>query len=424
MRERHPRSFDALIWPVVILGDTLVLLSFVASGFLVVHRLAGQHGDLAIVGAGFAGVYVLVVHWAAWLGTRLGFKRVAVAGGAVLIVAPLVMSQATGLWGVVAGMGLIGVGGGMMWPNLEAELSRGRQGPLLRRRLSMFNTMWCVGTLVGPLLCGWLYPSEAVVKAAGGGEAINVAYYVAAGLAVVMVALLVLWRARLPSAQEVERDLHTEEPVDPVKLRAFLLMSYVANLMCYVVLGVLRQLYESLADHQWHGQGAAQIHSWLLVLLAGTSAATFAALYFAQRWPYRLKRYMLYQALMVGGLMLVATTGNIALAMVGFAAVGVASSFFYSGSLFYSIEGREESKHMAGWHEMIVGLGNLGGLLLAGNVPALLAALGVSNEEWLIRSPYLVVTGLFAAAAVVQLGIYGWLRPRFGQVAAGRTGGG
>ena len=200
---------------------------------------------------------------------------------------------------------------------------------------------------------------------------------------------------------------------DPVTLRAFLMMSYVANLMCYVVLGVLRQLYEALADFQWHGRGAAQIHSWLLVLLAGASCTTYAVLYFAHRWPYRLKRYVLYQAIMVCGLVLIATTGSVPLVAGGFALVGVATSFFYSGSLFYSIEGRAESKHMAGWHEMIIGMGNLGGLLLAGNVPTLLRSMGMTSNEWLIRSPYLVVAGLFAAGGALQLAIYAWHRRRF-----------
>ena len=413
MRDKFPRFFDALIWPAVILGDALILLCFVAGQFLVVQVFQGRQEDLAITGGAFGAVYVLVVHGGAWMGTRFGFRRMAVIGAAVTVAAPLVLSQAGGLWGVAAGIGVIGLGGGMMWPNIEAELARGRQGSALRKRLSLFNTMWCLGTLVGPLLASWLYPRESVIASALGRQAINVAFYWAASMSAAMAVLLALWRTRIPPPEEDRAERLSETPRDPAKLRAFLLMSYVANLLCYVVLGVLRQLYEALADFQWHGQGAAQIHSWLLVLLAGASAATFAVLYFAHRWPYRLKRYITFQAVCICGLVLIAVTGSIPLVATGFVLVGVATSFFYSGSLFYSVEGRDESKHMAGWHEMIVGLGNLAGLLLAGNVPMLLGKMGVRDEEWLVRSPYLVVAGLFAASAVFQLAIYAWHKPKF-----------
>ena len=445
MRERYPRFLDALIWPAVILGDALILLCFIAGQFLVVQMFHGRQEDLAITGGAFGAVYVLVVHWGAWMGTRVGFKRMVVAGAVITIIAPLVLAQASGLWGVAAGTGLIGLGGGIMWPNVEAELARGRQGAALRKRFSFFNTMWCLGTLAGPLLSRWVYPVESVVGSAGGRQAVNAAFYWSSAMAVGVAVLMALWRTRIPPAGEVHAEhlseagracnlLHAESaaesrprvqqvsspndapdepPRDPARLRAFLLMSYVANLMCYVVLGVLRQLYEALANHQWKGREAAHIHAWMLVLLAGASCAMFAVLYFAHRWPYRIKRYVFWQAVMVCGLMAIATTGNIPLVAAGFILVGVATSFFYSGSLFYSIEGRAESKHMAGWHEMIIGLGNLAGLLLAGNVPALLGKMGVRDEEWLIRSPYLVVAGLFAAGAAVQLAIYARHRPRF-----------
>lgn len=419
MRDMDSRVRDALIWPAVILGDALIMLCFIASGFLVVQVLGGSHGDLALAGGGFGAVYVLVVHFGAWLGTRLGFRRTAIAGSVITVAAPLAFALASSVWGVGVGMGLLGLGGGIMWPNIEAELARGRRGAALRKRFSFFNTMWCFGTLVGPLLAGLIYPDESAIRSPGGRAAVNVAYFWSAGLAVGVVALLLLWRVRIPAGQETLSADHREAPPDPVKLRAFLLMSYVANLFCYIVLAVLRQLYEALADYQWKGRDPARIHSLLLVLLAGASCATFAALYFAHRWPYRIRRYVFWQAVMVGGLVLLATTASVPVAAAGFITVGVATSFFYSGSLFYSVEGRDESKHMAGWHEMIIGLGNLGGLLLAGSVPSLLRAAGIAEEKWLNRSPYLLAAALFAVGAAVQIGIYAWHRKGFAVEFAG-----
>jgi len=322
------------------------------------------------------------------------------------------MSLSASMAALAACAGLLGVAGGAMWPNIEAELARGRQGPSLRRRLSVFNVTWSLGTLAGPLLSGWLYPPESVVYSAAGRDAINRVFFVSAGLAVAMAVLLAAWRPHIPSV-EGSCGVEEEPPHDPGLLRAFLRMSYVANLLCYVVLGVLRQLYEALADHLWHGSGPAQIHSGLLAVLAAASTATFAVLAVAHRWPCRIRRFVLFQILMVAGLALIAGTSAVWLAAAGFAMVGVAAGFFYSGSIYYSLQGRQGARHLAGWHEAVIGLGKLGGILL-GLAPALLARLGMRSEEFLVRSPYVVLVCLAVAASCVQLCIYRRSRLRGG----------
>ncbi len=413
MRERFPRFFDATIWAAVILADAALLLGGVAAGFLVLQKLGGNYADLALVGAAGSLAYALASPLSARLGPRFGLRRMTVTGAALYATASLLMSLSGSVVQVIGASALTGLAGAMLWPNVEAELARGRQGPLLRRRLSIFNTMWCAGATFGPFLGSFIYPSDLVAAGPDGRAAINLVFYAAAALALGTLLFLLLWRSAQPAAAEVRRHIAAETPRDPARLRAFLLMAYVGNFMCYVVIAVLRNLYQKLASQQWADQEPARKDFVLLTALGLASTLMFLAMFFAHRWPYRLKRHIFAQLALVAAVAVVALTGSFWVSVAAFLVIGVASSFIYSGSLFYSIEGTTESSHMAGWHECVLGLGGVCGLLFSGFSPSLLRHLGVESDYWLVRTPYLVAAGIFALGIVVQLAIYQRHRPQF-----------
>jgi MFS family permease len=417
MRAKYPRFFDGLVWPAVILGDAVLLLNAPTTSFLAIQKMGAKHHDLAIISAAGSLVYALCCPIAAAIGARVGKRRMFLAGMVVYATWGLALSQAGSIAQLALCQAYMGLGGAILWPNLEAELSRGREGPLLRKRLSIFNAMWCVGTVLGPFAGIWLYPKQAVALGAGGRAAINTAYYASVLLGASALTLLWLWRVRIPEPREAASEAGYEAPHDPARLKAFRMMAYVGNFMCYMVLGVLRNLYEALAKHQWAHQEAATIYFWLLVDLAASGTAMFVALYFLHRWSYRLKRHLGSQAAMGAAMLLVALSSNVAWLALAFMVIGLASSFTYSGSLFYSIEGKDESSHMAGWHEAVLGAGGACGLLVSGFMPMLMERFGV-GEYWLMRSPYLLTTALFAVGIVVQASIYLSHRPKFTPAAA------
>lgn len=415
MRDRYPRLFDALVFLAVLLGDATMLLIFTASGFLALWRFNASQADLAYVGAAYWLLYAPLSPLWARLGGRVGAHKVVIISALGVLAATLLLPLVTGLWQLVAAIALLGVAASAMWPNIEAELARGREGPLLRRRLTVFNVMWTCGLLVGPLLGMLIYPEEKEARGPGGRDLINVAFHTASLLAVGMVLGLLAWRPRVPNAAEVQLHLQGDGGRDPVRLRTFWLMAFVANFMCFVVLGVVRHLYENLAAHQWAGQQEAsrRLHA-LLAIMAAAGAVTYAVLYFAHRWHYRLKRHLFWQVALAGGLLLVALAGaDLLWSVVGFIIIGVGASFIYSASLFYSMEGKDETSHMAGWHEAVLAGGSLFGLLLTGHVPDLLSALGVENEYWQVRSPYLAAAVIFALGIAVQWAIHAAHRRRF-----------
>jgi MFS family permease len=406
VRERYPRLFDALVWPAVIVGDAALLLNLVAVSFMAVQRLGADHSRLAWLGVTSGTTYALTCPLLARVGARLGLKRSAVAGAALYVLWSLLLTQAQSIGQLAACYAVAGLGGALLWPNLEALLAQGWQGPLLRKRLSIFNTMWCAGTVLGPLFCLWFYPKEPAALGEGGRAAINTLFYISAALAGAMALFLIPWRSRAPQPAEAAAHEGDDGPCDPVRLRTFRLMSYMANFMCYVVLAVLRQLFEALANEQWAGQDPVARHCWLLVLLAAPSTAAFVVMYYAHRWSYRLKRHLAAQGLLAAAMVLVALSGNVYWLAVSFVVIGVTTSLIYSGSLFYSVEGQSASSHMAGWHEAVLGAGGACGLLLSGQIPWLLARLGVESQYWLMRSPYLLAAGVFVLGILLQLAVY------------------
>jgi MFS family permease len=415
MRDRYPRLLDSFVFLGVLLGDATMLLIFTASGFLALWCFDATNAELAYVGAAYWLFYAPLSPLWARLGGRIGPHRMAVIAGAGVLLATLLLPWVRSVWELVAAIVLLGVAASAMWPNIEAELARGREGPLLRRRLTVFNVMWTLGLLVGPLLGMWIYPEEAEARGPDGRQLVNLAFYTASILAAGMLACLAAWRPRVPPAAEVQHHLRQDGGRDPVQLRAFWLMAFVANFMCYVVLGVVRHLYENLASHQWADQqeASARLHA-LLAIMAAAGAITYGVLYFAHRWHYRLKRHLAWQAILAGGLLLVALAGaDLVRSVVGFIIIGIGTSFIYSASLFYSMEGKDQSSHMAGWHEAVLAAGSLFGLLLTGHVPELLALCGVTDEDVLVRSPYVAAVVIFAIGIVVQWAIHAAHRPRF-----------
>ena len=274
--------------------------------------------------------------------------------------------------------------------------------------------MWNSGLILGPLLGMWVFPEKQAALGPGGRTLVNAGFLAAAVLAAGLLVCLALWRPAVTGAAQGRREADSDGPADPLRLRAFWLMAFIGNFMCYVVIGVLRHLYEELATHQWADvQAAAARHHALLAAMAAAGVLTYAVLYFAHRWHYRLVRHLAWQAALTGGLLLVALTGSVAWSAVGFIAIGCGTAFVYSGSLFYSVEGRDETTHMAGWHEAVLGAGSVVGLFLAGHAPKLLEAFGVAQPYWLIRSPYVTAAGLFAVGILVQLGVYAHHARRF-----------
>lgn len=418
MVERHPRFFDFLVWPAVALSQVALLICVPTLSFLALYQFRATELDLGLIGAAGAGACAVACPVGAWLGRRFRRRGLMVAGSLIYATWPLMLSLTGSVGHLVLTQIYQGLGSAALWPNLEAELARGRGGPLLRKRLSIFNFTWCAGTAVGPLLGALFHPDVSLARTEAGRQALNLPFYAALVPGILMVVLIALWRIRVPSPGEAAVQGPAEAPHDPVRLRAFRLMAYVANFTCYIAMGVLRSLYEALAADQWAEENPVAICFWLLAAMAVAGTATFAVMYFAHGWAYRLKRYGLFLAAVVASLVVIALSRDVAWAAAGFVVFGVATAFIYSGSLYYSVEGQGDANHMAGWHEAIIAAGMAGGLLMSGLAPGVLKWLSVGTRYWQIRSPYLLAGLLFAVGIVVQVVLFVRLHRRLARRSA------
>lgn len=113
---------------------------------------------LAITGAYGGGVY-LSQPAGAWLADRVIPARTMVyAGGAIIMVGHIVLAVTPGLAGLFAGLGLIVVGTGALFPNILAMLNLLYEGHSEKRDLgfTLYYSGILVGSLLGPLVTGFL----------------------------------------------------------------------------------------------------------------------------------------------------------------------------------------------------------------------------------------------------------------------------
>ena len=144
---------------------------------MAVERMTGTQGDLAFASQLY-GLYgaltYLVLPLGGWIADRSGRRRTAMYGGALLMALGL-FALASRTW-ALAGLGLLIAGIGLLKGNLAAEVGalRGKAGGdrLFAAYLACLNG----GTLLGPLIGGWLalrfgFAAAFVAMAAGVGVA-------------------------------------------------------------------------------------------------------------------------------------------------------------------------------------------------------------------------------------------------------------
>lgn len=409
--ERIAKWQDGLVWPAVALSQLMLLAVLPTINVMAIYQFNATVEDVGVLFAVSSLVAAFSCPFGGWLSRRVSRRRLILLGSVMYVAWPVLVSLSESLVHLGLCQVFLGLSSGALWPSLEAELARGREGPLLQKRLSVFNVAWSSGMVFGPLLGVLLNPGEDAAGTEAGRQAMNLACLISVAPSVIMVWLLMAWRIRMPAPGEAAAWAAKEPPHDPVRLRTFRKMAYVANFTRCLATSVLSWLFLGLAAEQWAEYDSVSIYFWLLLAQGAACTVTFMAMYVTHGWACRLKRHLAFLLSIVACLVAVSLSSSIAVAAVAFVVVGVAMAFLYSGSLYYSIEGQGEGDHMTGWHEGILAAGGASGLLMASFMPRLLETVGVADAWWRIRSPYLLAAALFAVGILAQLGIY-LRRPR------------
>ena len=362
---------------------------FVAAGMLAVPLLATQIGssnlELGIIGSAAAGIYALVVVSAGALSDRLGRKRVIIAGALLTGLSYALMPLGRTPIHLILLMLVCGCGMASFWPVLEAWMTEEGGAEEIRKELGAFNVSWSVGGAIGPFIAGFIY-----TKSSG------LAFiFAAAGMAVVAALAALHGKPGESLAPHDDKEAaaptqSVEEPLDESVSRPVLYAAWIANFASWFAVSEIRVLFPKLAldlgMQPW-------VIGMIMFALGIALTVMFQVMAVSGRWHNRAAPLLCSQALIVILLIASAVCGSpLAFGLI-FAGLGLGFGVTYSYSLYCSVVGSLNKGAASGRHEMVLGTGALLGPLIGG------AAAEVFHAP---RAPYLLATGLVAAAMAVE----------------------
>ncbi|MFN0011384.1 MAG: MFS transporter [Phycisphaerales bacterium] len=239
---------------------------------------------------------------------------------------------------------------GMLWPMVEAYLSGGRRGKVLRTGTGRFNITWSSALVLAMLLVA-PYTKEGAVEALA---ALGVLHWLSC--------VILVDFSPSPAAHEEEE----HEPHAPVYAEQLAIFRWVLA-TAYLVLNALLPYIAVVADTLGLGATAA------VVLGASWPAARVAGFIFMERWHgWHGRRSMPWVGcgMLLGGFALVVLlpvllpqTWALAGVVLGLIVFGAAMGVIYAATLYYTMSVGAAQVEAGGSFETLIGLGYLIGPL-------------------------------------------------------------
>ena len=365
---------------------------------ILLHASPFVLGLMGTVGGAF---YTLGCLVSGRLSDRYGRRRSVLAGCLLIISAWVAVSHAQTPLQIIWLIPFGSIGGALYWPPLQAWLAElsGDSRRELNRNLGLFNILWCTGLMLGPIVCGYVWPWGRYwpfgVGIAGVGLICAIASFTPRARS--------LPPAPLPDREgengegAVEQDDTAAHPLAGLYLK----IAWAGNFSSWFASGVIKSLFPKLGDDLRFSPALVGV---LIATIHLTQLVIFWITRSNHRWQYRLWPFFAAQCLAFGGMVLAFVTGRPWLFGVAFGTAGICAGVTYVGSLFYSLHGNtDERGGKAGLHEAVLGSGILFGPLLGG-----LVANAVN-----LRAPFLLAAGVYALAMATQ-----WLLWRQGMARA------
>lgn len=306
------------------------------------------------------------------LARRLGARNALLLANLLQILAGIVLATRPPIWGLVAASALYNGAAGLAWPIVEAYVAGGRHGPALHRAVGAFNLTWA--TTLAPAL--WIVGLA--------GDRVELSFG-----ALVALHAIALWPLlRLPprpAAAEPEAAAHVGRDY-PFLLRASRALLPVSYLLLDTMSPLLPGVWVDRGVDV--GMGAFLSSTWMLARLG-----VFVAMFRVHAWRGTWASLWVGGALVVAGFAAILGAPGAWGVVAGLVAFGLGQGMLYYGALYYGMAVGHGAVDSGGWHEAVIGLGYLGGPVLA------LIGLAVG------------VAPLNAVGAVATLGVAASLQP-------------
>ena len=354
------------------------------------------HGSDADVGTCFAlhmGVYVcgclltgsLLHHW--------NPKNIVLLGTAIIFLLALTLCFAVTLpispdlpggrnWLIIGLFVAIGLPMSFFWPFLMGWLSTGHEGPALSRRLGLHNFSWAGGSLISPLLGGYLVKQSPLLPLL---------------VPVVCLFLCFIFAYSAPSPPH-----SSTSPARPKSLPAdfnirllplFRWTSCVALLCSFLCAGVIRTHMGLLLKFHLHFPNAEFDFGLVVMFFA---LANFLVLTAAGRrhfWHFRFSFLIVAQILVLASPLLIILFQRLEVFIVALILNGAGMAFSYSSHQYYGVSGSTRRSALMALHEIILSVGLIIGCFMA----------GLLSEFYSPYSPYFFAVGAMIVGLVIQV---------------------
>jgi DHA1 family multidrug resistance protein-like MFS transporter/DHA1 family quinolone resistance protein-like MFS transporter len=277
------------------------------------------------------------------------------------------------VFGLTAGIGVILSG---FWPPLSGWLSHGLEGQALNRRIFGFNMSWSLGSILGPLLCGFL--SE---------RSTRLPLLVSAGLALLTTALLSarLWQARRESQRATAAPAAVEIAPATDQSTPYRYPAWFGMLAVYFCTSVIGDIFPFAAREELGFKES--LIGLILFLRPLCNTLGFFILGRATFWHFR--GWPMLAGQLLGLLVMLGLAGArsplaIGILIAGMGFVGAAS---YNFGIFHGLSGSRQRGRRMAILESMANLGVVSGAMVGGTV---CQTYGLERTYWMCAGIMLV----------------------------------
>lgn len=253
-------------------------------------------------------------------------------------------------------LGLYGIFMSALWPQIEAWLSRGKEGEHLNRAMSGFNISWSVGAALAPTLAG-------ILSATG----VSLPLTCAVILFLLVATVLVGFSLSFSEMRTVkpETDLHQEAHSSDTstRLRYF---CWIGIVLVYVGFSVFQTVFPLYATEEL---GYSTTMTGAFLTMRGITSCIFFLFIGKWSWWQKKVKVVLLAQLIFAMLCIIGSFLSSTLSLfLFFIAFGALFPFAYTLSIFHGVSGSVHRARRMIIHESLLTVGTIVGASLGGMI--------------------------------------------------------